>query len=137
MRTKTLPFIEIMLSIAVLALLGSFLLPRLFELSLNKNEMNAQMNVKMIISPALENYARDNNATYPRSEILLMKSNPPYVNRLYADKIIQGYVYKFDLSSTGYVVEARPYRCGHTGSGRKIYRAKTGGVFEEVGCEKQ
>ncbi|MCM8780248.1 MAG: hypothetical protein NC914_03805, partial [Candidatus Omnitrophica bacterium] len=96
----------------------------------------AQMVLKQIIFPALENYAKDNNGTYPVSEASLIKSNPPYLKNYYNLKMLQGYVYKLNLSSTGYSVEASPYRCGTKGSGRKLYTISTGGIFNETDCNK-
>jgi len=128
-------FFEFVLcAIALLTLAASFILPHLFEMRLEKNEQVAQMTLKQIISPALENYAKDNNGTYPASESLLVKGNPPYLKRLYNGKVIQGFVYSLDLSNVGYNVLTHPYRCGIKGSGRKSYAITTGAVFNETDC---
>jgi len=134
MKDKPFYFMEVALGIALLALAGSFLLPRLFEFNLKKNESSAQVNIKTIILPALENYAKDHNGTYPASFSQLLEGSPAYLTFNYTDKIIQGYLYEFSLAENGYTVLARPYRCGYSGNGRKTYILKTGGNLEEVDC---
>ncbi|MCM8762978.1 MAG: hypothetical protein NC829_01170 [Candidatus Omnitrophica bacterium] len=134
---KFLTFFEVMLCVvALLCLFVSFLLPHVFELRLEKNEESAQVTLKKIISPALENYAKDNNGTYPISEDALIQNNPPYLRRSYSGKIIQGYQYNFDLSNVGYSVSAEPYKCGPKGTGRKSYIVTTGAVFNETDCNQ-
>jgi len=132
---RFLTFFEFTLcTIAFLSLLASFMLPHLFEMKIEKNEQVAEMNLKQIISPALENYAKNNNATYPNSEFVLLHQNPPYLKQSYAGEIIQGYKYSFDLSSVGYKIMASPYKCGPKGTGRKLYIITTGGVYNETDC---
>ncbi|MDD5045146.1 MAG: hypothetical protein PHU91_00165 [Candidatus Omnitrophica bacterium] len=132
---RFLTFFEVTLcTIALLSLVASFILPRLLQMRLERNEQVAEMNLKQVISPALENYAKNNNAAYPISEIVLLYQNPPYLKQSYSGRIIQGYKYSFDFSSVGYKVTATPFRCGPKGTGRTIYTVTTGGIFSETDC---
>jgi len=135
---RFLTFFEFFLcALALLALLASFILPRFFEMGLERNEQMAQMTLKQIISPALESFSADNNGTYPASEASLVRSNPQYLKRYYNANTIQGYVYNLELSNVGYKIEAKPYRCGQKGSGRKLYTVTTGAIFNETACNTQ
>lgn len=134
MQRKGFTLVEIMVAVALISLLASFIVPRILQMRLAKNEQAAIANLKKIIAPALENYAKDNNGAYPASEQNLTQGKPPYLNNAYNEKIIQGYAYAFNLTESGYIVEARPYKCGPHGTARKVYTVSTGAVFNESDC---
>ena len=70
--------VEIMVTIAIIALLAAIAIPNLLRSKTAANESSAQSTLKTI-SGALENYYAVNNK-YPTDTNLLLGAAPPYLN---------------------------------------------------------
>ena len=128
---KGFTLVEIMIVVAIIALLAAIAIPNLLRARITANESAAQANLRTI-STALENYAAANNGSYATDESQLTDATPPYLNQSFCGNTIQGYTYSCTLAATGYTVTATPASCGT--SGTKTYTIETGGVLSSADC---
>lgn len=129
-KKKSFTLVEIMIVVAIIALLAAIALPGLLRSRLNAQESAAQANLQ-VIAGALESYAAANDGKYPTSETSLTGANPPYLNKAYCGQSVSGYTYSCSLSNTTYTVTATPTTCGVTG--KRIFNITTGGVLNTQG----
>ena len=120
--------VEIMIVVAIIALLAAIAIPNLLRARVNANETNAQAILKTI-STACESFAAANNGDYPISIATdLVGAVPPYVNEDYTDAARQGYTFACaTLTTTEYACTATPVGCGTTGT--RVFTINTGAVF--------
>ncbi len=133
---KAKSFVTIMIVIAVLALILRVVIERVIDINIAQNESNAQGTLKLI-SAALENYAKDNQGTYPTDLSALTSAKPAYLDREYiAPSASKGYNYNCSrLEASGYSCTAGPTRCNLTG--KISYTITTGGVLVSEECERK
>lgn len=133
---RGLSFLGIMIIIAICGLLLRIAIEQIINISIAQNESDALGTLKLI-STALENYAKENNAAYPSNLLVLTRTQPPYLDRDYiADSPLKGYNYScLRLESTGYSCSAVPLNCNL--SGRTVYTVTTGTALLEEECEKK
>jgi prepilin-type N-terminal cleavage/methylation domain-containing protein len=124
--------VEIMIVVAIIALLAAIAIPNLLRARINANESNAQATLRTI-STACESYAAANNGNYPTSISVLTGATPPYLNEDYTAGPRQGYNFACPtMSISGYTCTATPVTCGSTGT--KTYTISTGGVLTSADC---
>jgi prepilin-type N-terminal cleavage/methylation domain-containing protein len=127
---KGVGLIEILIVIAVVALLIAFALPKILGACRLANESAAQNTLKTI-SAALEAYASDNNGFYAPSDSVvndkyLRTTTPPYLNKAYCGQVDNSYTFSCTINKTTYNLTARPQNC--TTVGTKSFTVTTGGV---------
>lgn len=122
---------EIMIVVAIIALLAAIAIPNLLRARLTANESAAQATLRTI-STACETFAAANNGAYPADEAALTGVTPRYLNRAYNGLTVQGYGYAITFGGTGYTAVATPATCGT--SGTKTFTITTGGVLTEAAC---
>jgi type II secretory pathway pseudopilin PulG len=129
-------FVTIMIVIAVLALVLRIIIERVIDFNIAQNESNTQGALKLI-SAALENYAKNNQGTYPSSISILTRTKPPYLDKDYITQSpAKGYNFSCQrLEASGYSCNASPTRCKLTG--KAVYTITTGGVLVSEECEKK
>ena len=130
-KVKGFTLVEVMIVVAIIALLAAIAIPNLLRARLTAGEANAQGTLRTI-STACETYAASMQGVYPANEALLTGAAPPYLNRAYNGVTIQGYVIAEVLAANGYTVTATPATCGSTGN--TTYTIATGGVLTSVAC---
>ena len=118
--------VEIMIVVAIIALLAAIAIPNLLRARITANESAAQATLRTI-STALETYAAANNGVFPAGEAALTGANPPYLNKSYCGVTESGYTYTCTLAAGGYTLTARPQNC--TTAGTKSFTMTTGGVL--------
>ncbi|MFH1888743.1 MAG: Yip1 family protein [Candidatus Omnitrophota bacterium] len=120
--------------VGILGLLAAIAIPNLLRARITSNDSAAKASVEMIAAAA-EAYAADNNGEYPSAEYDLKYGTHPYLDTIYNNKTIQGYVYSSKLSSGGYKIAATPSECGVTG--KNIFTIETKGGISERPCKRQ
>lgn len=125
--------IEIMVVVAVIALVAAIAIPNLLRARHNSNEAAAIESVKTL-SSMLESYrSAQTPPTYPAGLALLGSANPSYIPASLAGATSprtarQGYYYNYSLvDSNRYTLEAIPLTPGTTGT-RRFFVDETGVV---------
>jgi type IV pilus assembly protein PilA len=132
MRTRKMEqgftLVEIMIVVAIIALLAAIAIPNLLRARMTSNDALAKATLRAI-STAAESFGTANNGNYPGNESSLVGATPPYLNTAYcANSPLAGYNYDCTTMSTGgYVITATPVTLGSTGS--TVYTITTGGVL--------
>ena len=121
--------VEIMIVVAIIALLAAIAVPNLLRARLNANEGAAHTTLKALATAA-ESFAAANSGNYPVLITDLTTSVPPYINEDYTAAARQGYNFlSVSRDATGYCYTATPVTVGTTGN--RTYSIRTGGV---TGC---
>ena len=120
LRRKGFTLVEIMIVVAIIALLAAIAIPNLLRARHNANEAAAQATLKTM-STGLESYLSVHADTgYPTSIVVLGTETPPYLDTTIAQNafIRQGYSYTYAPGATEYeyTVTAAPVRVGITGT---------------------
>lgn len=135
-NTRGRSFVTMMIIIAVSVLLLRIAIEQVIRINIVQNESNAQGTLKLI-SIALENYAKDNQGSFPRTLSVLIKPKPAYLDRDYIlESPIKGYHYNcLRLEPAAYSCSASPLKCGLTG--KIIYTVTTGSLLVSEECNKK
>ena len=127
MNRKGFTLVEIMIVVAIIALLAAIAIPNLLSAKRTANTAAAKANIRAL-STACEVFATGNNGNYPANEAALR----PYIA---ASEVlcgvaqpVQGYTYGCTLAPTGYTITA--IKASAT-TGDKDYSVTNGGVITE------
>ena len=129
--------VEIMIVVAVIALLAAIAIPNLLSAKSTANTAAAKANIQTMIT-ACETYATANSGAYPTAVgsasasglYNYMTSVPSYCTGVGGQSTatpIQGYNYACTLTAGGYLFVATPATVGTTGN--TTYTGSTGGVL--------
>ncbi len=122
--------VEIMIVVAIIALLAAIAIPNLLRARVTANDASAQATLRTI-STAFETYAAANGGNYPTGDAALTGATPPYINRAYSGSTVQGYVYTYaTANATNYLVTAIPASGGTTGT--RGFAICSGGVLNQT-----
>ena len=119
--------VEIMIVVAIIALLAAIAIPNLLRARLSSNDSLAQSTLRAM-STAAETFGTANNGNYPTDIDALTDATPPYLNTAYCDTTVSGYEFSCDFGTGYYTFTATPVTEGTTGT--TVYTIKTGGVLE-------
>ena len=123
--------VEIMIVIAIIALLAAIAIPNLLRARVSANESTAQATLRTI-STALETYAAANRGLYApadgmTSDNYLRTPTPPYLSKAYCAQTESAYSYGCTIDKNDYTIIARPTNC--TTAGTKSFTITAGGVL--------
>jgi len=134
---KGFTLVEIMIVVAIIALLAAIAIPNLLRARITANESAAQATLRTI-STALETYAAANNGLYAPADAtvvdtyLTTDSTPPYLNKTYCGANESGYYYDCVIDTNTYSLTGQPANC--TTAGTKSFTMTTGGVLVTDGA---
>jgi type IV pilus assembly protein PilA len=120
--------VEIMIVVAIIALLAAIAIPNLLRARMTSNDALAKATLRAM-STAAESYGTSNNGNYPANETAMTGATPPYINVGYCAKSpIAGYNYNCSgMSISGYTITATPVTVGSSGTTTETIT--TGGVL--------
>lgn len=126
MNRKAFTLVEIMIVVAIIALLAAIAIPNLLRAKISANDALAKSTLRAL-STASETYSTSNAGSYPGAIASLTNATPPYINREFVGETISGFEYSANMSSGSYTFTATPELVGT--SGTTTYTITTGGIL--------
>lgn len=123
-RIQGFSLVEILIVVAVIALLAAIAIPNLLRAKISSNEASAQATLKSIAN-SLETYTIT-NGRYPSETTSLIGAAPPYLNKDYFVGVFNGYTFTASLSDYAYSVTAVP---AGSNQGNLSFTITTGAVL--------
>ncbi|MCA9403939.1 MAG: prepilin-type N-terminal cleavage/methylation domain-containing protein [Candidatus Omnitrophica bacterium] len=128
-RNQGFTLVEIMIVVAIIALLAAIAIPNLLRAKISANDALAQSTLRTL-STSSETYATANNGNYPLNMSSLTGANPAYLQEDFCDGVPRsGYIYGGcgAMTAGGYAFTATPVTIGT--SGTTVYTVTTGGIL--------
>jgi type IV pilus assembly protein PilA len=123
---KGFTLVEIMIVVAIIALLAAVAIPNLLRAKISANDALAKATLRTL-STSSESFAKDNAGNYPGDMASLTGATPPYLNQAYCGMTISGFTFVCTFLPGSYVITATPVAVGTSGS--TVYTISTGGVL--------
>ena len=118
--------VEIMIVVAIIALLAAIAIPNLLRAKISANDALAKSTLRSL-STSSETFATSNSGNYPGNMTSLTGATPPYINTNYCGNTVSGFVYACTNSASGYAYTATPGTVGT--SGTTTFTITTGGIL--------
>ena len=118
--------VEIMIVVAIIALLAAIAIPNLLRAKISANDALAKATLRSL-STSSETFATSNTGNYPGDETSLTGATPPYLNTAYCNRTLSGYTYGCTFGTGAYTHTATPVTVGT--SGTTTWTITTGGVL--------
>ncbi len=118
--------VEIMIVVAIIALLAAIAIPNLLRAKISANDALAKATLRSL-STSSESFATANSGNYPGDMTSLTGATPPYLNQAYCGLTMSGYTFACTFAGGSYTFTATPVTAGT--SGTTTYTVSTGGVL--------
>ncbi len=118
--------VEIMIVVAIIALLAAIAIPNLLRAKISANDAAAKATLRSL-STVTETFATSNSGNYPLDMASLTGATPPYISKNYCDVTVSGYTFKCTNTAGAYEYVATPVSVGT--SGTTTFTMTTGGVL--------
>ena len=118
--------VEIMIVVAIIALLAAIAIPNLLRAKISANDALAKSTLRSL-STASETFATANTGNYPTDIDSLTGATPPYLNKAYCASVNSGFSFTCAFSAGSYTYVATPVTVGT--SGTTTFTITTGGVL--------
>ncbi|MCU0652546.1 MAG: prepilin-type N-terminal cleavage/methylation domain-containing protein [Candidatus Omnitrophica bacterium] len=130
MNRRGFTLVEIMIVVAIIALLAAIAIPNLLNARKTANEAAAKANVHSLCTVAETYAASQSSGSYPAALADLGQAGTSYcLDVAGGNKTVQGYVYKCTSAATGYTFVATP---NGVNNGTKTFTGTTGGQIAEA-----
>jgi type IV pilus assembly protein PilA len=118
--------VEIMIVVAIIALLAAIAIPNLLRARISANDALAKSTLRSL-STASETFATANTGNYPLDIASLTGATPPYINKAYCASTVSGFTFACTFGAGSYTFVATPVTVGT--SGTTAFTMETGGVL--------
>ena len=125
-NAKGFTLVEIMIVVAIIALIAAVAIPNMLRARHNANETAAVASLRTLVG-ALESFrANQTPLDYPADLPTLSSANPPYIDTVLSGGTKQGYTFTYvRASANAYTVNADPVTANLTGT-RGFFIDQTG-----------
>ena len=129
---KSFTLVEVMIVVAIIALIAAIAIPNLLRARVNANDARARAHLHGLVT-AIESYAAT-EGSYPTSESEIVNITPPYLSTPVCGQYVAGYSFSCTWGGGTYSVSAAPPsgKCNVTGT--KNWTVTAGNVWTESGC---
>lgn len=118
--------VEIMIVVAIIALLAAIAIPNLLRAKISANDALAKSTLRSL-STASETFATANTGNYPSDITSLTGATPPYIQVPYCGATNSGFTFTCTNTTGAYTFVATPVTVGT--SGTTTWTISTGGVL--------